>query len=135
MTDLVRWEFEPGSGPARLLAELAAAGIAWTRAPRLVALCEGDPWSAAGHLLGERPEFLERQPIRPVRGGRSFSSGTMAAPFHSDSQMCLGVPPHVQVMACRRPAERGGECLFLDTWPLLERVEREAPDLFARLFT
>lgn len=59
----------------------------------------------------------------------------MPAPFHSDSQMLRGVPPHVQVMACHRAAEAGGEGLYLDTWALLTRVEREEPELFARLFT
>jgi hypothetical protein len=59
----------------------------------------------------------------------------MAAPFHTDSQMLLGVPPHVQVMACTRAAERGGENLYLDTWALLARIEGEDPALLADLFT
>jgi hypothetical protein len=58
----------------------------------------------------------------------------MAAPFHTDSQTFLGVPPHVQVMACRNAAETGGENLYLDTWALLARIEDEDPDLFERLF-
>jgi gamma-butyrobetaine dioxygenase len=70
-----------------------------------------------------------------VPGGRSFSSGRMAAPFHTDSQTLLGVPPHVQVMACAGAAENGGESLYLDTWALLARLEREDPDLLAGLFT
>jgi hypothetical protein len=59
----------------------------------------------------------------------------MAAPFHTDSQTLLGVPPHVQVMACGAAAENGGESLYLDTWALLARVEREDPDLLDALFT
>jgi gamma-butyrobetaine dioxygenase len=89
----------------------------------------------AERLLGERPVLIERQPIRAVPGGRSFSSGRMAAPFHTDSQTFLGVPPHVQVMACASAAQSGGESLYLDTWPLLARVERDLPELFADLFT
>ena len=134
MTAPRRWDWDAGAGPEHLVAELAATGLAWIHAPGLVEAAERDPWAAAARILGERPELVERQPIRAIPGGRSFSSGTMAAPFHSDSQMCLGVPPHVQLMACRRPAESGGENLYFDTWPLLGRIEGEAPDLFGRLF-
>lgn len=130
-----RWDWQGASGPERLKAELAESGLAWLRAPELALAAERDPWTAAERLLGERPLLLERQPIRAVLGGRSFSSGSMAAPFHSDSQMFLGVPPHVQVMACQRPAEAGGESLYLDTWALLTRVELEEPELLDRLFT
>ncbi len=97
-------------------------------------MAERDPWAAAALILGEPPDLVERQPIRPVPGGRSFSSGSMAAPFHSDSQTFLGLPPHVQVMACRQAAPSGGESLYLDTWSLIATIEREAPELFARLF-
>ena len=101
----------------------------------MVEAAERDPWAAAARiLLGDRPDLVERQPIRAVPGGRSFSSGAMAAPFHSDSQVFLGVPPHVQVMACRQAAPSGGESLYLDTWALIATIEREDPELFARLF-
>ena len=129
-----RWDWDKASGPARLVAELAETGLSWIRAPELVDVAERDPWAAAARILGEPPDLVERQPIRPVPGGRSFSSGAMAAPFHSDSQTFLGLPPHVQVMACRQAAPSGGESLYLDTWSLVATIEREAPELFARLF-
>jgi hypothetical protein len=134
MTAPRRWEWDGGSGPKRLAAELAATGLAWIRAPEVVEAAERDPWAAAARILGDRPDMVERQPIRAVPGGRSFSSGAMAAPFHSDSQVFLGVPPHVQVMACRQAARSGGESLYLDTWALLATIEHEDPQLFARLF-
>ncbi len=120
---------------ASVTAALARDGIAWLRAPEIAALAERDPWEAAARLLGERARLVERQPIRAVPGGGSFASGSMPAPFHSDSQLAAGVPPHVQIMACHAAAASGGESLYLDTWALLERVEREAPGLFALLFT
>jgi gamma-butyrobetaine dioxygenase len=131
---IARWDWDPTEGPGRVLAELAACGIAWIRGPHLVEAAGREPWEAAAQLLGERPEQVERQPIRPVPHGRSLASGAMAAPFHTDSQTLLGVPPHVQVMACRRAAAAGGESLYLDTWPLLATIEDEAPALFACLF-
>jgi gamma-butyrobetaine dioxygenase len=109
--------------------------LAWVRAPELAEAAPREPWTCAERLLGERAVLLERQPIHAVPGGRSFSSGRMAAPFHTDSQTLLGVPPHVQVMACSAASETGGESLYLDSWALLARVEREDPDLLARLFT
>jgi hypothetical protein len=94
----------------------------------------GAPWAFAERVLGERPLLLERQPIRPIPGGRSFASGCMPAPFHTDSQCALGVPPALQLMLCVRPARSGGQNLYLDTWPLVARIEREDPAVFARLF-
>jgi gamma-butyrobetaine dioxygenase len=130
-----RWEWDAGAGPERLLAQLAEQGLCWVHAPELADTAERDPWGAAERLLGERPLLLERQPIRAVPGGRSFASSRMETPFHSDSQMFLGVPPHVQVMACHRAAREGGEGLYLDTWALLDRVERVDPELLGLLFT
>jgi gamma-butyrobetaine dioxygenase len=130
-----RWDWDPTHGPARLGAALTETGLAWVRAPELAEAAPREPWACAERLLGERAVLLERQPIRAVPGGRSFSSGRMAAPFHTDSQTLLGVPPHVQVMACGGVSEAGGESLYLDSWALLARVEREDPDLLARLFT
>jgi hypothetical protein len=129
-----RWDWDAVAGPRRVVAELGETGVAWLRAPELVEAVDRDPWAAAERLLGERPLLVERQPIRATPGGRSFSSGCMAAPFHSDSQTFLGVPPHAQVMACRAAAEAGGESLYLDTWTLLDRAEREAPPLAGQLF-
>jgi hypothetical protein len=129
-----RWDWDPTSGPSRLTGALAEAGLAWIRAPELAEAAPREPWACAERLLGERAVLLERQPIRAVPGGRSFASSRMAAPFHSDSQSFLGQPPHVQVMACRSAADAGGQCLYLDTWALLDRLEREDPDLLARLF-
>lgn len=130
-----RWDWDAATGPARVSAQLAETGLAWVRAPELAEAAAREPWAAAERLMGERPLLLERQPIRAVPGGRSFSSGRMAAPLHSDSQTFLGAPPHVQVMACGSAAEDGGEGLYLDTWALLERIEREDPELLADLFT
>jgi hypothetical protein len=131
---IARWDWDAALGPGRVLAELAAAGIAWIRAPQIVEAAGREPWEAAAHLLGERPELVERQPIRPVPHGRSFAAGAMAAPLHTDSQTFLGVPPHLQIMACRQAAATGGESLYLDTRPLIAAIEGEAPELFALLF-
>src|SRR3954471_16487062 len=92
------------------------------------------PWLFAERLPGARPARGERQPIKPVPGGRSFASNDAPTPLHSDSQLFAGAPPGVQVMACLRPAARGGETVLLDTWALLDRVRDADPALYRLLF-
>ncbi len=94
-----------------------------------------DPWGYAERLLGVRPRMLERQPIRAVEGGKSFASTSRFTPLHTDSQLHDGGPPDVQIMACMRSAERGGESLLLDTWQMLREMERQEPSLVDALFT
>ncbi|WP_437758166.1 TauD/TfdA family dioxygenase [Sorangium sp. So ce1389] len=123
----------------RLLDELSARGFSVIRSGDAAALApeeaERAPWAFAERLLGERPLLVERQPIKAVPGGRSFAASSMAAPLHTDSQSFAGAPPAVQIMACVRPAERGGGCLLLDGWALLSTIERADPELFHPLFT
>lgn len=78
--------------------------------------------------------MVERQPIRPVAEGRSFASSTGAAPWHTDSQLFAGSPPHLQVIGCVRPASRGGATRLVDSREILACVEREDPALYAELF-
>ncbi|AUX30260.1 MULTISPECIES: TauD/TfdA family dioxygenase [Sorangium] len=133
-----RWIW-PGAerGPARLLDELAGRGFSVLRGDASLAPEEAAraPWSFAERLLGSRPRLVERQPIKAVPGGRSFAASSAAAPLHTDSQSFAGAPPAVQIMACVRPAERGGACLLLDGWALLAAIERADPELFRALFT
>jgi gamma-butyrobetaine dioxygenase len=129
-----RWSWDPLTGPARLGEELRRDGIAVIAMGAAAADIQQGPWSFAERLLGQRPWLVERQPIKPIPGGRSFSSGSMTAPFHTDSQCALGVPPSLQVMLCVQPAREGGESLYLDTWPLLARIAREDPALLGLLF-
>ena len=119
--------------PARLWESLCGVGYAHFHAPEAVALVEHAPWEVAERLFGERPLLVERQPIRPVRGARSFAASDGPAPLHTDSQRWFGLPPHVQLLCCVRPAARGGECVLLDARELLARVQRGAPALHARL--
>ncbi|WP_437280871.1 TauD/TfdA family dioxygenase [Sorangium sp. So ce375] len=133
-----RWIW-PGAerGPVRLFDELAARGFSVLRGDAALAPEEAAraPWGFAERLLGARPLLVERQPIKAVPGGRSFASSSAAAPLHTDSQCFAGAPPATQIMACVRPAERGGGCLLLDGWALLSTIERADPELFRALFT
>ncbi len=93
-----------------------------------------DAWAFVEALMGERPRMVERQPIRPMEGGRSFASTRGFTPLHTDSQDYLGEPPGLQVMTCRRPAATGGETILLDGRALLARIEADDAALHRALF-
>ncbi|MFO0625034.1 MAG: TauD/TfdA family dioxygenase [Polyangiales bacterium] len=113
---------------------LAARGYAVVRGCDDLREAGASPWSFAERLLGARPVMVEQQPIRAVPGGRSFASTQGFTPLHSDSQLHLGAPPDAQVMVCHRHAAAGGETLLLDTWSLLEELQRAEPALHRALF-
>lgn len=92
------------------------------------------PFAFAARLLGVDPLMVERQPIRPALGGRSYASTRVDTPLHTDSQMFLGMPASIQVLVCVEPASRGGESVLVDGARVLARLEREDPALANALF-
>jgi gamma-butyrobetaine dioxygenase len=126
--------FDAREGRGQLRAEVATKGHG---VARLTAGLEGraatDPWGFAELLFGETPDMIERQPIRAVRGARSFAASAGAAPLHTDSQMLLGVPAHAQVLVCVRGAARGGASILVDAWAILDDVRACDPTLFTAL--
>lgn len=92
------------------------------------------PFAYAEKLLGIAPLMVERQPIRPVEGGRSFASSRVDTPLHTDSQSFAGAPAALQILVCLRAAPSGGESLFVDGARLLARLERDDPSLTSALF-
>jgi hypothetical protein len=125
------WTWTDEHGPSHLRAELAARGYTVCRFD--VRAAAEDPWRLAARLLAARPQMVERQPIHPVPGGRSFASTAGDTPLHSDSQRFAGRPPHVQAMLCTRAARRGGATTLLDTRALLEEISIDDPALHADL--
>lgn len=119
--------------PAELRAALAREGFAVVPVGEVAAQAAANPWRFAAELLGEEPRMVERQPIRPVAGGRSFASTDGYTPLHTDSQLHFGAPPDAQVMVCERPAARGGESLVADAWALCASIEASDPALFQAL--
>jgi hypothetical protein len=92
-----------------------------------------EPWAFVQELVGIRPEMVERQPIRPIAGAKSFAGSAVFTPFHTDSQDFFGAPPGLQVMVCRSAAAIGGETHLLDGWALLDRLERTDRALYDAL--
>ncbi|HEY8091782.1 MAG TPA: TauD/TfdA family dioxygenase, partial [Polyangiaceae bacterium] len=92
------------------------------------------PWAFAEQLFGERVLLVERQPIRAIRGGRTFASSGAFTPVHTDSQAHFGVPASAQVLVCARPAASGGESTLVDAFGLLDDVAARDPELHDSLF-
>lgn len=127
------WTWTPDEGPPRLRADLASQGFTVVRLGDLAREAPVAPWTFVERLFREAPRMVERQPIRPVAGGRSFASTDVFTPLHTDSQLHLGAPPGPQIMVCERAASAGGESHLIDAWALCESIERADPRLFEAL--
>jgi hypothetical protein len=103
------------------------------RWPGAATLCREDPWSFAETLFGGPVARIQTMKVKTVPGFRAYTSSSVEANMHTDSGG-LWVPAHAQVMISVRAAESGGESLLLDSWPLLRRLEKEDPGLFAHCF-
>lgn len=116
-------------------AAIVPLASAWSTTPEgLREAAAASPFAFAARLLGVEPLLVERQPIRPVAGGRSFASTRLDTPLHTDSQMFLGAPAAIQVLVCVEAAARGGESVLVDGTRLLARLEHEDPALASALF-
>ncbi|MFO0554669.1 MAG: TauD/TfdA family dioxygenase [Polyangiaceae bacterium] len=78
------------------------------------------PWLFVEGLLGVVPQMVEHQVIKAVRGGRSFASSSIETPLHNDLQLYAGRPADLQIMACLRPAEQGGDSVLADMFGALD---------------
>jgi len=132
---------EAGSGAAvldRVSADGAAVvplASAWSTTPELLReSAAASPFSFAARVLGVEPLLVERQPIRPIDGGRSFASTRVDTPLHTDSQMFLGMSATLQILVCVKPAPRGGESVLVDGSRVLARLERDDSALSSALF-
>lgn len=116
-------------------AAIVPLASAWSTTPELLReAAAASPFSFAARLLGVEPLLVERQPIRPIDGGRSFASTRVDTPLHTDSQMVLGMSATLQILICVKPAARGGESVLVDGAQLLTRLEREDPAFASVLF-
>src|SRR4051794_29409997 len=83
---------------ADMLERVSSSGLvvaplaeAWSTPPEgLREQAVASPFAFAERVLGVAPLLVERQPIRPIEGGRSFASSRADTPLHTDSQMFLG---------------------------------------------
>ena len=122
-----------GSNPATLLARLAEHGWVLVDLDDRAAARLVQPWLLIDGLLGMGAQLTEVQPIRPVPNARSFAASTGAAPLHTDSQLWRGRPAKLQLTACLRPSEEGGESVLVDGFAVAERLRCESPALYREL--
>lgn len=113
--------------------ELCAQGLSWFRSPSAVAGVGDDPVGVATRLLGRAPFKLRGRRLEVLPGKhRGYENSQQTALFHIDQDPYI--PPQVQVLICARPADVGGDSLFLDGWELAREIKRGDPALYRQLF-
>ena len=131
-----RWNWSEGNGPARLAEDLRERGASFFHHPEAIALSR-TPRRLVDDLFGGTFRPVRIRPLT-IQVDDQFQDGypktSMAARLHVDPPYGGFLPPHVQIMVCRRPAEHGGENLVLDAWRLLEEIEAGDRELFDALF-
>src|SRR5690606_18837485 len=127
------WTWDERDGGPRVRREVDDRGWSYFHAPEALDWIR-DPIGLAARLLGRRPVRMQAFDIAPSpEPTRTYPRSSRPARLHTDCAF-LGLPPHAQVMVCVRPARRGGESLLLDLWPVVRRIEKRDPALFAALF-
>lgn len=127
------WTWTDSDGQPSVRREVDEKGWSYFHAPDALEWMR-DPVGLARRLFGRRPVRMQAFDIAPAPGpARTYPKTMTPARLHTDCAF-LGIPPHVQVMVCVRPARTGGESLLLDLWPVVRRIEAEEPALFDALF-
>jgi hypothetical protein len=127
------WTWDEATGPARVMGELSRAGYSLIHWPAAAAAYREDAWAFGQALLGVPLTRIQVMPVKFSAGVASYTSSNVEALLHTDAGG-LWIPAHIQVMVSVRAAESGGESLLLDSWQVLDELERTDPDLFARCF-
>jgi hypothetical protein len=128
-----RLEWDPELGAEHIRAGLERDGVVWLSAPDLVQ-SDLHPRVLAQRLLGNALEvgWLEADEITPREPSFRIASSRGSGPAHIDDAPNLAA--QLLVMCCQQPAESGGECLFVDTWPILDAIAAADPDFYDALF-
>jgi hypothetical protein len=131
----VPWAWDDMEGANRVWSELDQSGFSLFNDPAVLSKAQ-DPVGFCESLFGFRPIRYQQVVVEPSSRGHQSSLPKTMLPgaLHTDCAQ-LGMPAHVQVMVCERPAREGGGTTLLDMWPVLERISRENPSLYSRLFT
>jgi hypothetical protein len=128
-----RWDWTDEDGPARLLRELTERGIARIRFPE-AAVESNDVRRLFDRLFGPSRSLLRtaRLVVSPRPGEVAIVGSDVEGPPHIDDDEFM--PAHVQILCCVKPAARGGESFYVDSWMVLEQISTEDPELFEALF-
>lgn len=128
-----RWTWTDRHGPARLERELVTRGLSRIYMPDLEPRSD-DPHGVFVRLFGADRGLVRsaRFVVKPERGKRAVVRNDAETRPHIDDNELM--PANVQILCCVRPSRRGGESLYVDSWQVLARIEREDRALFRALF-
>jgi len=130
---VARWRWSERGGPARLVRELGTRGLSHIHIPDLD-VRSADVRSMFVRLFGPDRGLLRsaRLFIHPEPGETIVVRSNLGVQPHIDDDEFM--PANVQILCCVRPSRRGGENTYVDSWSLLDRIEREDRELFHALF-
>jgi hypothetical protein len=92
---------------------------------------EANPAGYVERLLGRKPFRVLLSHVKPKDVATNWTESNLIASLHTDLNSYLPAP--VQILSCKRPAEKGGVTLFADLWSLLEGIQARDPKLFEDL--
>jgi hypothetical protein len=131
--EMIRWTWSDAVGPGRLMHELEEAGGTVVHAPWALKHLD-NPEAIVDRLLGGRAAYrdLHTTVVEVHDKDEGYITNSSQAHFHTDG--AEPYPPHLQILICVRPAKVGGQGAFVDTWPLLRKIERKDDAMFKELF-
>ncbi len=128
---LKRFEWNSETGPKKLWANLREHGLAWFRQPEAISQTEQDRHLFVESILKAKTVEVQLLPVRVVKNSTSYQTSNEDAHFHTD--VVPEKQPDLQVMVCKSMAVKGGESQFIDTWKVLNKIEKKDPALYKLL--
>lgn len=129
----MRWRWRDDSASrSRLLRELKERGFSWFNMSDSPKLAQDSAQHFVELLMEQAPLKTYTSVVQPVAGQRSYAQSGVKAKFHVDGHTFL--PSNLLIMACAKPAEKGGDSLLLDSWPALEQTYSQDRAFHSELF-
>ena len=96
--------------------------------------CEPGSVKHVAGLIGELADsaYTPIFDLSPKSKVRTFGNTMKPVPPHTDEAFRYG-PPGVNVLGCVRPADDGGDSLFVDGFAIANKLKRSNPDAFRQL--
>lgn len=129
--------------PERNLRSFISTGLSRISFPDATEIALTDPVFFVERACGIRPAQVEVSHLRPIAGQVNFTQSDRETPLHTDSHPFQGhcaeeeafpFPAHVQFLICLRPARRGGDSEYLDSWSLAAKIAKVDAALHSALF-
>ncbi len=133
MAEIERFDWNSKNGPKKLWMSLNKNGVAWFRMPGAANQAKKDRHQFVQSLLNVKPLKVEWFEVKVIGGTSSYRTTNKEALFHAD--VSSQPQPDLQIMTCQARSKKGGQSRFVDTWKILDEIEKKEPSLYPLLFT